>query len=260
MKVATLLYHDVVESGHLDESGFPGPGPGRYKLDLEDFENHLDALSRHVESAPGAIDALGRGSEVPWLLTFDDGGSSASRIGELLAARGWQGHFFVTVDYIGAQGFVDEEAIRSLHDQGHIVGSHSCSHPEVMSGCSWDELMYEWTRSTEVLSGLLGGPVAVASVPAGHYARVVAEAASASGIRNLFTSEPVLSVRKVESCRVFGRYTIQRGVPAERAAELASRRLGPRARQFAFWNAKKVAKKVGGERYLRLREHVLARR
>ena len=261
MKVATLLYHDVVESGRLDESGFPGPGPGRYKLDLDDFEHHLETLERLVGTAPAAADDLEGGrSAIPWLLTFDDGGSSAGRIGELLATRGWRGHFFVTVDYIGKPGFVDESAIRSLRDLGHIVGSHSCSHPERMSRCTWDELMYEWSRSTEVLSELLGEAVDVASVPAGHYARVVAEAAAASGIRTLFTSEPVLSVRDVEGCRVFGRYTIQRGVPAERAAALANSRTSPRARQFVFWNTKKLAKKVGGERYLRLRERLLAAR
>jgi peptidoglycan/xylan/chitin deacetylase (PgdA/CDA1 family) len=259
MKVAALLYHDVVEKGRLDDSGFPGPGPGRYKLDLDDFEHHLETLARRVGTAPAAVDDLRRGnSATAWLLTFDDGGSSASRIGELLAARKWRGHFFVTVDYIGTPPFLDESAIRALRDLGHVVGSHSCSHPERMSRCTWDELVYEWTRSTEVLSELLGEAVDVASVPAGHYARVVAKAAAASGIRTLFTSEPVLTVRDVEGCRVLGRYTIQRGVPAERAAALANRQPAPRARQFAFWNAKKAAKKVGGERYLRLRERLLA--
>ena len=144
MKVASLLYHDVVESGRLDESGFPGPGPGRYKLDLDEFERHLDTLSRRVGSAPAAVDDLAGSTGIPWLLTFDDGGSSASLIGKLLADRGWRAHFFVTVDYIGTRGFVDEDAILALRDLGHIVGSHSCSHPEVMSRCTWEQLMDEW--------------------------------------------------------------------------------------------------------------------
>jgi peptidoglycan/xylan/chitin deacetylase (PgdA/CDA1 family) len=259
LKVAALLYHDVVEDGRFEESGFPGAAAGRYKLCSEEFERHLQAVARRAKRPPAVIDDLqAEGREVPWLLTFDDGGSSALAIGERLAERGWRGHFFVTVDYIGTPAFLGTDAIRTLSDLGHVIGSHSCSHPERMSRCSWEELLYEWGRSTEVLSELLGRPVAVASVPAGHYGKIVARAAAASGVRTLFTSEPVRKVRDVDGCQVVGRFTIQRGVKPETAAALASGRPLPRTRQFVFWNTKKAAKAVGGEQYLRLRQWLLA--
>ena len=260
LKVAALLYHDVVEDGREDESGFPGAAAGRYKLRSEDFERHLEALASLAEGPPAVVDDLpaGRHHPVPWLLTFDDGGSSALRIGEQLAQRSWRGHFFVTVDYIGTAGFLTRDAIRSLRELGHVIGSHSCSHPERMSRCTWEELLYEWGRSGEVLSEILGGQVTVASVPAGHYGKIVARAAAEVGIRTLFTSEPVLEMREVDSCSVVGRFTIQRGVPPETAAALARARPFPRSRQFAYWNLKKAAKTVGGERYLRLRQWLLS--
>ena len=259
LKVAALLYHDVVDDGRDDESGFPGAAAGRYKLRSEDFELHLQALARSAQGPPAVFDDIQAGGRaVPWLLTFDDGGSSALAIGEQLAERGWRGHFFVTVDYIGTAGFLGPNAIRGLSELGHVIGSHSCSHPERMSRCTWAELLHEWGRSAEVLSEILGQPVTVASVPAGHYGKVVARAAAAAGVRTLFTSEPVLTTRDVDGCRVVGRFTIQRGVRPETASALACAQLLPRTRQFAFWNAKKAAKAVGGEHYLRLRQWLLS--
>ncbi len=261
LKVAALLYHDVVGDGRDDESGFPGPAAGRYKLPSEDFELHLETLARLAQGPPAVVDELqaGRGS-VPWLITFDDGGSSALAIGESLAKRGWRGHFFVTVDYIGTPAFLGRDAIRHLVELGHVIGSHSCSHPERMSRCTWEELLHEWGRSAEVLSEIVGQPVRVASVPAGQYGDIVGRAAAAAGLTTLFTSEPVLKTRDVDGCQVIGRYTIQRGVDPETAAAFARARRIPRTRQYAFWNLKKAAKAVGGERYLRLRQWLLTRR
>jgi peptidoglycan/xylan/chitin deacetylase (PgdA/CDA1 family) len=261
LKVAALLYHDVVEDGRDDESGFPGPAAGRYKLRSEDFELHLQALARLAQGPPAVVDELeaDHGS-VPWLLTFDDGGSSALAIGESLAERGWRGHFFVTVDYIGTAAFLGPDAIRHLVELGHVIGSHSCSHPERMSRCTWEQLLDEWGRSAEVLSEIVGRPVTVASVPAGQYGDIVARAAAAAGLRTLFTSEPVLKTQDVDGCQVIGRYTLQRGADPETAAALARARALPRTQQYAFWNIKKAAKAVGGERYLRLRQWLLSRR
>jgi peptidoglycan/xylan/chitin deacetylase (PgdA/CDA1 family) len=260
MKVTALLYHDVVEDGRFDDSGFPGVVASRYKLRAEDFRLHLEALARRTSEPPSVVHELrARDNALPWLLTFDDGGSSALPIGHWLAERGWRGHFFVTVDYIGAPGFLRPDAIRTLSELGHVIGSHSCSHPERMARCTWEELLHEWTRSTDVLSELLERRVDVASVPAGNYGKIVARAAATAGIRTLFTSEPVIRVREVDGCWVVGRFAILRGARPETAASLASARPLPRLRQLASWNTKKAAKTIGGEYYLRLRRRLLAR-
>jgi peptidoglycan/xylan/chitin deacetylase (PgdA/CDA1 family) len=261
MRAISLLYHDVVEPGRDDDSGFPGPGPARYKLELPEFDRHLDAIAQAVGRAPVLVDELDDRAEgtQPWLLTFDDGGASALRAADSLARHGWRAHFFVTVDRIGSPAFVDADAVRTLAELGHAVGSHSCSHPERMSRCTHEQLLYEWGRSTEVLGDLLGRKVTIASVPAGWYSRRVAHAAAEVGIEALFTSEPVAGTQQVDGCRVLGRFTIQRGAPAARAAAIAAGRPGPRLRQFAGWNTRKAAKAVGGETYLRLRKYLLAR-
>jgi peptidoglycan/xylan/chitin deacetylase (PgdA/CDA1 family) len=260
MKVATLLYHDVVEAGDAGSSGFQGAGPDRYKLDLSEFKEHVQALDERVRRAPTSIAETGNEARLPWLLTFDDGGGSALRIGELLAERRWPGHFFITVDYIGTEGFVSADDIRALEHMGHVIGSHSCSHPDRMAHCSWSQLEEEWRRSVHVLAEIVGHSVETASVPGGEYNRTVARTAAAAGIRQLFTSEPVLRVRNVDGCSVFGRFTIVRHVPAARAVELASGKRAPIWWQFMSWQAKKAVKAVGGRHYLKLRQVILEKR
>jgi len=261
MKTVTLLYHDVIAEGRDEDSGFPGAGPARYKLEEHEFDDHLRALSEVTRSPPGRVaDVWIEGKPPEWLLTFDDGGASALRIAEMLARYAWQAHFFITVNRIDTPAFVTTDDIRAIKRLGHVIGSHSYSHPERMSHCSWDELEWEWGHSLEVLSEIIGEPVVSASVPAGYYSKEVARAAASVGMKALFTSEPVTRVERVDGCLVLGRFTLQRGAPPEVAAGIAARRPLPRLRQFAAWNVKKAAKTVGGEAYLGLRRALLDKR
>lgn len=258
-----IMYHDVVERGREDASGFPGVGAARYKLTPAEFLEHVDAIAPVLRGHPITVADLLAGSPDTasrLLWTFDDGGDSAhTPVADILERHGWRGHFFVTTGRIDTPGFLSTEQIRALHGRGHVIGSHSCTHPQRMSFCGRDELLREWKLSCEVLSGIVGEPVTVASVPGGYYSRTVAETAAEAGIKVLFNSEPTISPRTVHGCLVLGRYTIYRGTPASAAAALASGRAWPRLRQSLAWNLKKIAKAVGGRAYLSLRGRLLAR-
>jgi len=194
------------------------------------------------------------------LLTFDDGGVSAhSVIADLLEAQGWRGHFFVTAQCIGQEGFLTAEQIRDLHRRGHVIGSHSYSHPDPMAKLSRQALVEEWANSAYILADILGAPIRSASVPGGYYSRIVAAAAAEAGITTLFNSEPVTRGLRVGDCTVLGRYTIMRGTPPSRAADLACARPGACARQWLEWNGKGLLKILGGGLYLRLRDNLTAR-
>jgi peptidoglycan/xylan/chitin deacetylase (PgdA/CDA1 family) len=260
MRAISLLYHDVVNAGESDASGFPGSGAARYKLDLAEFKSHFKAIAEAIKSTPISVFDLpaAMDNSLSLILTFDDGGSSAySYIADILENYGWHGHFFVTVNYIGAPSFVTQEQIRALRKRGHVIGAHSCSHPERMSYLSWDQLIEEWGTSVAILSDILDEPVTIASVPGGYYSKKVAEAAAVSGVKALFTSEPTTWYYRVDGCLVLGRYTVLRGVPPEVSAGLASGELLPRLRQSLFWNSKKVAKVLGGRYYSKLRKYIL---
>lgn len=262
MKAITLLYHDAIEPGEPDGSGFPGPGPAVYKLPSSEMAAQFEALVgagfQPVSILP-TLDASGEGEIPPRFLTFDDGGISAIRIiAGLLESRHWVGHFFVTTGKIGLPAFLDREAIRELDRRGHVIGSHSHTHPPRISALDPQQLREEWHRSTTLLAELLGHPVLVASVPGGFYSRAVAEAAEAAGIRALFTSEPVKHMEAVGACAVLGRYAVRRGTTPEQAVALSTGgRSAEQVRQYLLWNVKKVVKAAGGDRYLAWRRRLL---
>ncbi len=254
-----LLYHDIVPEGQFRLSGFQSPDADIYKLSCAEFEHHLREIERATKQRPALVSDAPVDANWRLLLTFDDGGVSASLYtADLLQKLGWRGHFFVTTDKIGTPGFLNEEQIRALHRQGHVIGSHSCSHPPRMSHCSRAQLDREWGESSRVLTGILGEPTLTASVPAGYHSRQVAEAAAAAGIRVLFTSEPVTSAYTVNGCVVLGRFGVQQGVPAEWVAAVVSGRMAPRVQRYLFWNGKKVLKTLGGNTWLSIRRKVLA--
>lgn len=260
MRVVCLLYHDVVENAKWDSSGFTGPGTMRYKLSREEFEGHLKSITS-VRDTPAsrAHDLLNfNGPPFPFLLTFDDGGVSASTcIAGLLAKYGWYGHFFVTAGRIGQKGFLSSEQIRELRRNGHVIGSHSFSHPVRMSHCSREQLLEEWSTSRRIISDIIGEDVDTASVPGGYYSRKVAETAAAAGIRVLFNSEPITEVQNVSGCVLVGRYNISNGTPTSLSGRLVSLRSRARSRQWLFWNSKKIAKKFAGRPYLAARQLLL---
>lgn len=257
-----LLYHDVTPAGSENSSGFPGPAAARYKLTPEEFDRHLDRIATVTNEPPFisvSTEKNSGGGPLAWTISFDDGGTSAlTEIAEKLEKRGWRGWFFIPTDFIGAPSFCSREQVLELHRRGHVIGSHSCSHPERISSCSWDVLIDEWTRSCQVLAEIIGEPVTSASVPGGFYSEQVAQAAAKAGIRVLFNSEPTTASFKVDQMLVFGRYNIYRGMSADDAGSLVTSALR-RWRQTAFWNLKKVAKVFIGPLYKSVRQRILAR-
>jgi hypothetical protein len=252
MKAFSLMYHDIILPGAFKDSGIQGADADLYKLDRSDFSRHLDAIG---SAAKGRVCTCVEASanQAPVYLTFDDGGASAAWVGSELERRGWRGHFFITTDWIGTPGFVTAAEIRRLSAAGHVIGSHSASHPRRLSALPADEIARQWTTSVHALTDFIGQPVTVASVPGGFYSRAVGEAAAAAGIRTLFTSEPTETAWSIGECHLLGRYFVQRGMPPEIAASFAGGASGPRRRQSLVWKMKKVAKALGGDLYVRAR-------
>ena len=260
MRAIALLYHDVVEQGDFAASGFPGHDANSYKLDVGRFAAHVAAIDRATRHKPGSALQLAKlkTAEPLRLLTFDDGGVSAyTHIADLLEKQGWPGHFLVTTNRIGSPTFMSREQIRSLRRRGHIIGSHSVSHPVRMSACGWEVLVDEWSNSRRALSDILGEDVTVASVPGGYFSKTVAMAAAAAGMRMLFTSEPTTRCYFVDECLVIGRYCLRSRTPAATAARLVRGDRSPRMSSWLSWNTRKVAKKVAGGLYLRARLSLL---
>ena len=283
-RAVSLLFHDVYVADPA-ESGFVSDAADRYKLPVEDFDAQLAAIAALGLDAPVLIDGRGESGgreeetisaplrslrlssslrpqpSLPWLLTFDDGGASYhSLIADRLESRGWRGHCFVSTDFIGRFGFLDAAQIRDLDARGHVIGSHSASHPARFSACAFDQMVREWRDSRLRLEDLLGHPVHAGSVPGGYFSPAVARAAAEAGLTVLFTSEPVTAVDDGGDIALIGRFTIRQGDDADASRRLLSTAPWARSAAWISWNAKAVVKPLLGPAYSRVADRVFALR
>jgi peptidoglycan/xylan/chitin deacetylase (PgdA/CDA1 family) len=213
------MYHEVTDdptsSGLQRQSALP------YKHTRAAFAAHLGQIA----AAPAAptlvrdIDLATGGRYL--LLTFDDGGASASYIADELERRGWKGHFFIITSRIGTAGFLDAAGIRDLQTRGHFIGSHSHTHPTIFGRHPYDTIVAEWRVSCDRLAQLLGTPCVAGAVPGGDISAHALEASNAAGLRYLFTSEPWLVPRRSGDCWTLGRFGVKASTAASRVGELA---------------------------------------
>ena len=217
--IAALGYHDVADE--RGASGFRRPGAWPYKLTRRAFDDHLWSIAS-VTVLPTLVHEVGW--ETPSkhvMLTFDDGGASAPYVGETLARHGWRGHFFIVTSLIGTSGFADAAGIRALREQGHIVGSHSHSHPDIFRDLAPARMAEEWRSSRNRLSDLLGEPCVAASVPGGDVSSAVLRSAADAGYSYVFTSEPDPRPVMQGHARVLGRFVVRASHTAEQVGRLA---------------------------------------
>ena len=247
--VRTLTYHDVVARDRREQVGFAGALAARYKLEPDLFERHLEALAA-TDLQVRPLDAGAPPSALT--LTFDDGGGSGIEVAGVLERRGWRGQFFVTTGRLDSPGFLSSEQVAELARRGHLIGSHSHTHPTYMGRLAKQQLEFEWTESRALLAQILGEPPRTASVPGGYLSPRVIETAADAGYELLFTSEPTARVRTARLV-VRGRYTIWATTAAAAAAGYA--RGDPLAcgRLWLEWNAKKLAKRINPSAYQALR-------
>ena len=219
LEIAGLGYHDVTDDPFV--SGFQRAGALPFKHTVAGFARDLDAITgAPTPQLVTDIDLSAPGRHL--LLTFDDGGKSALHIGDVLGARGWRGHFFIVTNLLGGRTFLTAADIRQLRSCGHLIGSHSHTHPDIFNALSPRRMLEEWHVSTDTLSQVLGERCATAAVPGGDISPQVLESAAAAGLRALFTSEPWLAPRRVHGCWILGRYIVKAATPSARIAALAA--------------------------------------
>lgn len=185
-----LMYHDIVTMSDKS-SGFQNESAFMYKVDATIFEKQVKDAKDNVT------------------FTFDDGGFSFLTLAApILEKYRKRGVFFISTKYIDTPGFLSREQIIELSKRGHVIGSHSHSHPSNMAVLSKDELLFEWKESVRILSNILGRPVSIASIPNGYDSKEVIDTAIATGITELHTSRPTMDVDVRKGCKVVGRYVI----------------------------------------------------
>ncbi|MGH8318291.1 MAG: polysaccharide deacetylase family protein [Steroidobacteraceae bacterium] len=258
----SYIYHDVVAD--VDISGFPGADASWYKIPPAIFQEQLETIVHNAAFPPERLSEtyapIPKGDMT--LFTFDDGGSSAiDTVAEILERYGLRGRFFVVTNLLGERGFLLPSQCRELASRGHVIGSHSASHPLRFRTLSPQAQLQEWRQSRVALEQILGAEVKTASIPGGDYSRDVSLFAAEAGYQLLFTSEPSARVTCISGrILVAGRYMLTRVTTSAELRGLArlDRRL--RMKRWLQWNGRKCAKRTLGSGYDHLRRHLLSRR
>src|SRR2546425_10033432 len=202
--IAGFGYHEITDDPSA--SGFQRPGARPYTLTPRAFAAHLDQMAASDAGPMRVTDIDFTRPGRCLVLTFDVGGKSAVHAGDALARRGWTGHFFIVSSLIGTRTFATASEIRYLASCGHVVGAHTHTHPAIFPDLTPERMLDERRTSGDAISEIVGAPCLTASVPGGDISRQVLESAARAGGRYLFTSEPLLSPRVIDGCRVLGRF------------------------------------------------------
>lgn len=172
LQLPALMYHRF------------GDPAGRFQVPLWRFAEQLDWLIANGYNAVTLtqvydfLDGIGTLPPNPVLLTFDDGHPSQWEAAAELDARGMKGVFFITT----GTGRLRDDQIHDLALQGHEIGSHSVSHPNlrrVGDGQLWHEL----TASREALEAITGRSVDFFAYPYGEVDGRVSGAVASAGYR-----------------------------------------------------------------------------
>jgi peptidoglycan/xylan/chitin deacetylase (PgdA/CDA1 family) len=218
-RTAAFGYHEVTTDPAT--TGFQRPGAAPYRLTPDGFDAHLAAFAAGPIAPERVtdVDLAAGGSHL--FLTFDDGGRSALDAAELLARRGWRGHFFIVTGLLGERTFLEAAGVRALHDAGHVIGTHSHTHPAIFREQPFDRMVEEWRVSRDRLEQIVGEPCLSASVPGGDLSAAVLRSAATAGLRWLFTSEPWVAPRRQGDCWVLGRAMVKVSTSPQTAGDLA---------------------------------------
>lgn len=107
----------------------------------------VDMFEKQMGSLHGAVPS------------FDDGTEdSYTTVLPILIAAGVKGIFFITTDWIGKRGYLSKEQLVRLVVNDMIIGSHSCSHPD-LDKIDPPQVATELEKSKAVLEGIIGKPV-----------------------------------------------------------------------------------------------------
>lgn len=246
----TLMYHCLYDRS-TSESGFQNETAKIYKISAHNFESQVCSIAEWLEKK-----GLGKDKVV---FTFDDGGVSFLTIAApVLEKYGFRGIFFIATAYIGSTGFLTADQIRELAGRGHVIGSHSHTHPLMMNMQGKEELANEWELSQRLLREILGQSYNLenASIPNGFSSPAVLNAMRQAGIRKIYTSTPTTKISASANSTVIGRYAITDDRSNEDVLAIVSS--AATRRKISLRNSVLgLAKVVLGPAYLKVRNRLL---
>lgn len=234
------MYHDVVNT-QFPASGFQKIGAKQYTIDSRVFDEHLQIAEKKDDV----------------LFSFDDGGNSFYNvIFEKLRHYDRKGIFFIATSYIGTPYFLTAEQIYKLDKAGHIIASHSHTHPNKISALSKEECLQEWMTSKRILENIVGHEVRYASVPGGAVSGMVIDCMIKAGFKEIFTSNPTTEVIERNGAHIYGRYGVT-NTTTKQAFRNILNSTAYRKRLLINHLLLSIAKKMLGSQYNNVKQFIL---
>lgn len=143
---------------------------------LKDNDYHVISLDQFYEAAIGKEKIPSK----PVVLTFDDGYQDQyDNALPILEKYSYPATFYVKINNINKGGMTWAE-LKNLQKAGHIIGSHSVNHKNMMD-MPTDELKYELEESKYILELNLGTEIKHFCYPGGAYSTKTIEAVRDAG-------------------------------------------------------------------------------
>lgn len=150
-------------------------------------------------------------------ITVDDGGGSSIEIGEKLAQKNIKAYFFIATKFIGQKGFLTKTEINELNQMGHVIGSHSHTHPNPFCELSEAKIIDEVQKSKTIIEDVICEKVGTFAVPGGEIRNdTLSKLCDGSlGLDEIYISTPYQGQYFFSSkfnTTVYGRITIERNM------------------------------------------------
>jgi len=242
------MYHDIYRDTP-SESGLQTPMSIKYKVSAMSFEDQIAAISEYLQKHKLPKETVD--------FTFDDGGVSFLTVAApILEKYGFRGKFYISTGFIGVEGFLNTEQIRELHERGHVVGSHSHSHPRIMTSLSEADIVNEWLISQMLLTEVLGFTPQYASIPNGYSSKFILKAMTDVGICYIDNSAPTTDKSRLGDAIIRGRYAITCDMNTNMVMTILTSPLY-RTIKSLRWKTLSIAKAILGHNYLTLRTGIV---
>jgi peptidoglycan/xylan/chitin deacetylase (PgdA/CDA1 family) len=190
MSQVNLMFHDVKLK------------PSRWNTEPRRFEDLMKQITEHknIKNITITIDDAGKGNYEYMLPLFEKFQLKA--------------HIFVPTHFIASEGekspYMTSSQICEFSKLGHIVGSHSHTHPKNISLLSVKEIEEEWLKSKEILEDITGKKVETCSIPGGFYSKAQLGIIKELGYGTIFNSVPTYDSLYQDDLELRGRFSIER--------------------------------------------------
>ncbi|MFH8120434.1 MAG: polysaccharide deacetylase family protein, partial [Candidatus Aenigmatarchaeota archaeon] len=192
----------------------------RYKLSVESFERQLKYLKEKGYTSLFLEELPLRCHEKSVVLTFDDVGRDFYElVFPILKKYEFKAEIFPIVCTIGKRGWLTWKQLKEMEESGLVdVQSHTMFHKD-LTKLSDKELLYELSRSKEILEKNLGKEIKYLAWPYGKFNHRTIEVAKKVGYKGFLTVESdknyELDFTRIKRIEVNGIRLTKEGLPKD---------------------------------------------